>query len=417
PLIFTFDNLIKSGTIINKIILEPLKLLHIKQLIAETLYQDVNKVESLAELVLEKTAGNPFFVHEFLKSLYQENLIKFNFDLIRWEWNIEQIHNRNITDNVVELMINRFKKLPIATQEILQFSACLGTNFNLNTLSLICHQSPQDIFAHLKIALEIGLILPTSELNTELLIDDYKFLHNRVQQAAYTLISDEEKSVIHLQIGRLLLANTPSEELTVKLFEIVDHFNFCLELITEEIEKYQIIKLNIKAAEKAKLSTAYNAAQMYLTAAMTLLPQDSWVKEYTLTFALYRKTAEIEYLTANFSASESLINQALEYAKTPAEKGELYNLLIIQYTFKSENEKAIEAGKTALQLLGVSLPEGDYMQALYEEYQEIKQSLGDRTISSLIDLPDMTDKEKKVVMKILNYLVPPTFMSCQPLFF
>ena len=196
---------------------------------------------------MRKTGGNPFFVNQFLKTLYAENLIIFDFPDHSWQWNIDQIEAQNITDNVVELMIGKLKKLPALTQQVLRLASCIGASFYLNTLAIVSEKPKEVIFSDLVVAVQTGFILPTSELDENLLIQDYKFLHDRVQQAAYALIDDNQKKAVHLQIGRLLLANVSTEKLPEKIFEIVDHLNLAWELITDESERVELARLNLEA--------------------------------------------------------------------------------------------------------------------------------------------------------------------------
>lgn len=181
-----------------------------------------------------------------------------------WQWNIAQIQAQNITDNVVELMLVQLNKLPESTQQILHLAACIGAEFNLNVLSIVCKQSPQSVFLDLLPAIQNGLIQPRSELDENLLIKEHKFLHDRVQQAAYALIDEAHKQVVHLQIRRNLLEKTLPEQLSERIFEIVDHLNHAIELITEQSERNEIARLNLIAGEKAKAAIAHNVAKKYL---------------------------------------------------------------------------------------------------------------------------------------------------------
>ena len=194
PLALTLSNLRKQGAVLQEIVLAPLTLEPLSQLIAGTLHHNTDTVRSLAELVLHKTEGNPFFVNEFLKTLYAEDFLKFNFNCRNWQWNVEQIQATNITDNVVVLMTNKLSKLPESVKQILQLAACVGNEFDLDTLSIICGTPARKLFSDLVMAVQVGLILPTSELDENLLIQNYKFLHDRVQQAAYALIDESQKT-------------------------------------------------------------------------------------------------------------------------------------------------------------------------------------------------------------------------------
>lgn len=268
PLALSLEGLRKQGAVLQEIVLAPLTLDPLSQLLAETLHQDTATVRSLAELVLCKTEGNPFFVNEFLRSLYSENLLNFDVEQRSWQWDITQIEAQNITDNVVDLLLNKLKKLPEDTQQILQLAACIGAEFDLETLAIVCQQSPKTVFQGLLTAIQTGLIQPMSELHKDLLVQDYKFLHDRVQQAAYALIDEPHKQVAHLQVGRNLLERTLPEQLSDRLFEIADHLNHGIELVTNQLERDEIAKLNLLAGQRAKAAIAYSVAKNYLNTSM-----------------------------------------------------------------------------------------------------------------------------------------------------
>ena len=421
PLIMTLESLRNQESIINYIALSPLEIDHVTNLIAETLHSDRESVKSLAELVISKTNGNPFFVNQFLKTLYQENLLTFELPQSGnkggWQWNVAQIEQCAITDNVVELMIQKLKKLPESTQQILRLVACLGNQFDLNTLCLINEKEASATFQALLPAIKEGLILPSSELEAKsvelihypLLILNYKFLHDRVQQAAYTLIDDSQKKAVHLRIGRQILANTPTEYRSERIFELVDHLNVGRSLIVEEQEQMELAILNLEAARKAKEATAYFAAKEYLTASMEGLSEDIWNADYNLALALHKERADVEYLNGNFEESEEFINITLEKAHSVLEKAEIYNLLLVQYALRGKNEEAVIAGKKALNLLEINLPEENLDTLIGNEFTEAKASQGDKEVADLIDEPEMTLLEKKIAVKLLNNLLPSAY--------
>jgi class 3 adenylate cyclase len=253
-------------------------------------------------------------------------------------------------------------------------------------------------------------------INSPLLILNYKFLHDRVQQAAYALIDEEQKKAVHLRIGRLLLANWSAEERAERIFELVDHLNQGLELLVDDKERVELAKLNLVAGQKAKDATAYTAAKEYLAAGMEALNSNSWSQHYELTFALHKKRAEVEYLNSNFEQSEALIYLALEQTKSASEKAELYNLLIVQYTMLAKYEEAIQAGRKALTLLGIDLPEEELQAALEVELRQAKENLGDRAIASLLAEPEMTVPQKKTAVKLLMNIDPPAYFINQELY-
>jgi predicted ATPase/signal transduction histidine kinase/tRNA A-37 threonylcarbamoyl transferase component Bud32 len=414
PLMMTLSEVRNAGAFISHITLEPLELEHITDLIADTLHSDRESAVSLASLVLRKTIGNPFFINEFLKFLHQEKLLTFNFEKLIWEWDIVTIEATDITDNVVELVIGKLKRLPKSTQEVLRLAACVGNKFNLVNISIVYKKSISETFKDIVPALTEELIASTSDLelsenelnDSQLIISNYKFLHDRVQQAAYALSDGEERKAIHLQIGRLLLRNTPSEQYLERIFELVDHLNIGQELLTDEAEKIKLAALNLEAGKRAKDAMAYASALQYLTAGMEILPNSSWNQHYELAFSLQKRRAEAEYLNGNFEQSEALIEQILPHTKSVLEKAEIYSLLIVQYTLLAKYQEAIQAGRKALILLGIDLPRENLQAAIAIELAEAKVNLANQEIASLIDVKEMTSPEKKVAVKLLSHIGP-----------
>ncbi|MDF5715369.1 MAG: serine/threonine-protein kinase PknK [Rhizonema sp. NSF051] len=333
PLMLTLDRLADEGAIVNKITLGTLNLSQISQLIADALHNDRESIKPLAELVFHKTSGNPFFVSEFLKVVYQENLLTFDRQQNCWQWDITQIEALRITDNVVDLMIGKLKKLPESTQQALRLAACVGSSFDLNTLSVIHEKYTTETFADLLPAIQVGLIQPTSELETtsgevissSLVILNYKFLHDRVQQAAYALIDSNQKKAVHLRIGRLLLANFNAEEREEKIFTLVEHLNKGQELLSTILEKVDLAILNLRAGKKAKEAIAYTAARQYLMASLDNLPENMWSNYYDIALELHKELSEIEYLNGNFEKCKSLIKISLMQAKSFIDKAEFFS--------------------------------------------------------------------------------------------
>ncbi|MDM8558642.1 AAA family ATPase [Thiotrichales bacterium HSG14] len=437
PLIKILDSLQAKEVAINQITLKPLNLDSLSLLIADSLHNDNDTVKALAELVMQKTEGNPFFVKQFLKMLYEEKLL---FMKGSWQWELAKIQKLKITDNVAELMIEQLKKLPENTQQILHLAACVGNHFDLNILSIIHSKSTIDIFSHLLPAISEGLIqhlniheprlansrFPTNAVNTkntknqysdfQFSVSNYQFSHNRVQQAAYALIEDNQKMTTHLNIGQLLLNNTSDEKRNETLFEIVDHLNKGRSLIINTHEITELARLNLEAGKKAKDSMAYSAALTYLTIGKECLTNKEWTNYYELTLNLYKEKAEVEYLNGNFEQSKDLINLMLTQVKSDLEKATIYNLLIIQHTMLFQYEAAIQAGYQALLLLGIELPDKDFQGVLEKELEEAAKSLGKKEITALINEPNMTNPSIQTAVKLLSNMAAPAFFSNQPLF-
>ncbi|HEY9675312.1 MAG TPA: AAA family ATPase [Waterburya sp.] len=409
-LMMTIERLRREGATINQMTLAPLAPEAIAQLIAETLYCDTASVQPLAELVLRKTGGNPFFTNEFLKTLYTENLLTFDFEHLSWRWHIAHIEGKGITDNVVELMLGKLKKLPPATQQILRFAACVGADFDLSTLSIICESSPSRIFPDLVTAIQLSLIVPTSELDEQLLFQNYKFLHDRVQQAAYALFDESQKQLVHLQIGRLLFQNNPAELLSEEIFEIVDHLNLGVELVIHQQERDEIVKLNLMAGQKALAATAYEAALKYFNVGLKLLGAESWHSEYDLTLALYSQAAEAAYLSGHFSEMEQLVDVVLNYAKTVLDKVKVYDSRIQACLSQGDPKEALKIGLEVLKLLGIILVKNPSQLDVQRGLEETASLLAGWEIEDLIDLPEMTEPEPLAATYILASIGGAAFM-------
>ena len=405
PLMITLERLREEQVTVSQITLAPLELDAVNQLMAETLHSEIAVVKPLAKLVLNKTDGNPFFVNQFLKTLYSENLIRFSLTedcqseqtkSWQWQWELSQIEAQNITDNVVELMISKVKKLPEATQEILQLAACIGANFNLDTLEIISQKPGAAIFQDLLEALLLGLIRPISELDNELLIQKYQFEHDRVQQAAYALIGQGQKQAVHLQIGRLLLQSTAPKSLAEDIFTIVDHLNLGIELVTQQKERIEIAQLNLLAGKKAKAANAYESAVNYLQQGRGLLTADCWQREYDLTLDLYVESVETEYLKGNYDEVEALFSVVVEQGKTTLDKVGVYGTKILLYSAQNQMEAAIDIGREVLQLLGIS-------------WCQTKPQISQ--VEALYNLPRMREPNKEAALKILMMLFGPIYTT------
>ena len=427
PLIILLERL-EVDVSINQINLTPLNQANITDLIADTLHRDINDVKSLARLVNDKTGGNPFFLNQSLYNLHSNNLIYLHTEQVekkpRWEWDISQIEAMDITDNVVELMISKLIKLPKSTQQILRLAACIGNRFSLNTLAIVSELSIIETFEHLANAIKQGFILPTSGLefvnekifDSQLIIYNFIFLHDRVQQAAYSLIAEYEKKAVHLQIGWLLYSSFSQQERIDNIFALVDHFNLGRELIIDDKEKIELVTLNLSAAKKAKDAIAYSAARDYLTISIEELPGDSWLRFYKLTLDIYKLFAEVEYLNGNFVRSEALVNLIIEKAKTPLEKADIHNFLAIQYTRVGKFNEAIEASKNGLQYLGIDLNPNNLDESLKLEAAKANQTLEGKDVASLINQPDMIIEEKIVALNLFTNIYPACYLTNQKLY-
>lgn len=432
PFILTVDELMKAGATVKTITLPPLRKSDMNQLVAETLNCELSMAEPLTKLVYQKTQGNPFFATQFLKALYDDKLISFvppESPLSKggsqggWQCDIAQVEALAITDDVVEFMALQLQKLSRETQAILKLAACVGAQFDLNTLAIVSEQSPATTATALWKALQEGLVIPTSKIykfftqseSKEVLQASanptYRFLHDRVQQAAYFLIPQSEKQSTHLKIGRLLLSNTTEEEREEKIFDLVNQLNYGVELITQPQEREGLARLNLAAGTKAKAATAYQAAIEYLMIGRKLLPTDSWLLQYELTLALSDSAAETAYLNGEFETMEELIEEVLREARSLLDQINVYEVKLQAYTVQKQFIEAIKTAFSILKLLGISFPESPTDADIQREFDFTKSHWSDREIKELIHLPDMKELEKKAALRILNSIVSPAYIA------
>ncbi|MEY3867732.1 MAG: hypothetical protein RLZZ338_1623 [Cyanobacteriota bacterium] len=434
PFMQKLEEMRKMGVTIQTITLGDLKINDINQLIGDTLNCVAELAQILTNLVYTKTQGNPFFTTQLIKAFYEDNLIKFNQNLGYWECEIARIKTLTLTDDVVEFMALRLQKLATETQNFLKLAACIGNQFDLETLAIVYEKSVTETASDLWKALQEGWILPQGEVykfflsqeqelvggnevpsSNEVLTTNpqvhYKFLHDRVQQAAYSLIPENQKPTIHWQIGRSLLHSLSEQTLAEKIFAVVNQLNQGVALCSDPIQRESIIQLNLQAGCKAKESIAYEAAISYFKHGISLLTPQCWEEQYELSFDLHRHLVEAEHLNGNFEGVEKLIDDLLVRAKSNIERADLYNILVVQYTLKGNYNEAIEAGKKGLYFLGIEIPQDNFSLAIDAEFQTIRDCLGERKIDSLLHLEIMSQPDQKTAIKLLLNLDAPTYIS------
>ncbi len=439
PLTIAIAQLQRKDLNVEQITLSTLPLEQIEQLIADTLQRELSTVKELAKLVRQKTEGNPFFTNQFLKILDSEKLLNFNYRFNQWEWNLNQIERMGFTDNVVELVVLQLQKMPESVQKVLAIGAYLGTNFDLKTLSLVQNQTQSDIFIDLKLALELGFIVARSPLDRNLLIQNYQFGHDRIQQAAYSLISDRDRT--HYEIGKLLWqlaedAEVPKTQIEEQIFTLVNHLNYGIEFIitaqiTAQNEGDRLAQLNLVACRKAKDATAYQTASEYAAIGINLLGTDAWQRQYDLTLNLYELATEVASLNGKFAQMEEWFNAVIDHAQTPIAQVNVYDVKIRSLTSRSQPLEAIAVGRSILVELGVQFPDipspSDTQIAVREidslitsirsdSTSDYSEDSSRRVIADLFELPLMTDRENLAKIQILTSIFAPCYQIASPFF-
>jgi predicted ATPase/transcriptional regulator with GAF, ATPase, and Fis domain len=411
-----------AGARVREIALAPLGAPYLEALIGDCLKLEAAEVAPLARLVLRKTDGNPFFVGQFLRALHAEGLIEFDHGSRRWVFDLARIERAELTDNVVDLLTKKLRRLSPSTQQALTLAACIGGTFSLSTLSVIRARPRRDVAAELWEAIAEGLIHPLGERyplfaeSAEAMFEDeaptYRFLHDRVQQAAYACIPPSELRVVHLRVGRLLLAQHGPEVPDEQLFDVVNHLNVGHELLTDIVERESLVRLNLRAGRKAKESAAFGVASGHFDRGLELLAADAWSTHYELALALSMEAAEGHYLCGDFDEAEQRFETLLRRARAPLERAEAHRMRLVQFESMARYADALRAGRDGLELLGYRFPEGadERRAALEEERARIHVLLRERKIASLSELPTMTHAETRTVVSLLTAAWAPAYI-------
>ncbi len=408
PLAITLGNMRETGVAVREVVLLPLAPADLGQLIADALRTSPERVAPLARVVHEKTAGNPFFAIQFLTALQEEGLLELDRGASEWRWDVAKILAKGFTDNVVDLLVRKIRRLPAETQEALKLAACAGSSTDLHTLALISRQSDEQTERDLREAVREGLMLRQGDV--------YTFLHDRVQQGAYALIRDHEKKQVHLEIGRLLLASLPARELEESIFDVVSQLDQGIDLISDPAEKDELARLNIVAGTKAKAAIAHASARTYLAAAMALLPEDAWDRRHDILFPLVLERAECEYLCGAFEQAEALFDLLLSRARSDVDRATVHELRLKLYHVAGRYDEAVAMAVQALRLFGVDVPDDDeaLREATAAEARAVKVNLRGRKIADLAFGPEATDPGARAVIGLLSNVTPAAYIGSRP---
>ncbi|MEG3843843.1 AAA family ATPase, partial [Microcoleus sp. herbarium14] len=414
-----------TGIPLANIELKPLAISDVTRLVSDSLKCSQKKAASLGKLLLDKTYGNPFFLKQLLKSLYQEKLLIFNVNSAEWQWDIQQIKQQNISENVVDLMVKKIQQLSGATQKILQWAACIDNEFSLDILSVASAQSLTKTAQDLWEALEVGLISPVdSAYRVPQVFEQheleklgkvagkvrYKFLHDRVQQAAYVMIPDSQKQSVHWKLGRLLLQESNGAQRQEQIFDIVNHLNLARGLIANSEELYELAELNLQAGKTAKAASAFEDALTFFKTGCECLPAFSWQDNYALSLRLNLELGEAEYLNGKNDAALAIFDRILPQSQTLLEQCSIAELKITCLRMKNDLSAAYKLGIETLNSLGIEIEPYPDDGLLARELANTKRMIG-RSIDTLANLPELTDPLQLAAHRILKELFPIAYFT------
>jgi len=397
----------RGGGTVREIVLTPLSREDMEHLLADSLHCEAEHAAPLAQLVHEKTGGNPFFAIQFLSALGEEDLLTFDCGQGRWSWDLNAILAKGYTDNVVDLMVAKLNRLPFETHRALQQLACMGNSAEFELLEAVYQDSRRDIHGDLAEAVRVGLLLQSEHA--------YRFLHDRVQEAAYSLIAEDARAAAHLRIGRLLASRTAPAEIEENIFEIVNQLNRGSGLLTSAEESGRIAELNLIAGKRAKASIAYASALSYLKAGWALLSEESWDRNYELIFDIEYLLAQCELLTAQMTAAEKRLSMLAQRARSAHHIAVVTRLRNMLYTTLDQNHRAVEVCLEYLRGSGTDWSPHPANDEVIREYDRIWTQVGSRKIEDLVDLPFVTNPDRLDVLDVLADLMIPALFCDEAL--
>jgi PAS domain S-box-containing protein len=403
PLMRKLEAIRQAGAIVHDIVLAPLARGDVRQLVADSLHCELERAESLGELIHDKTAGNPFFAIQFFSALAEESLLTFDYGEGQWSWDLNRIHAKRYTDNIVELMVGKLNRLPIETVKALQQLACLGNSADFAMLRMVYQDSNEEMHGQLWEAVRMGLIFRSE--------DSYRFLHDRVQEAAYALIPQELRAEAHLRIGMLMASHIPSNKLEEGVFEIVNQLNRGSHLITSIAEHERIAELNLIAGRRAKTSTAYTSALKYLHAGRGLLTDETWNRNFDLIFSIEYLLAACELFTADMAAAENRLSMLAERAKSVHDIALVTRLRLTLYTALDRSDRAVEVFIEYQSGHSKDWSPHPTDEEVSREYGQIWSLVGTRQIEELVDLPLIANPDLLDVLDVFTEIVVPAMFT------
>ncbi len=395
---------------------KPLKNRDISKLLHDTLKCDVGKSQELVRLIKQKTAGNPFFIYQFLQVLNDENVLVFDQTKSKWTCRTDDVRNVKASDNVIELMLKQIGELPHNTIEALSVGSCIGNRFDIKTIANLTGYPEAKIVRFLTPAIHRGLIHPlgkTISLSVNKPIykthsikytTDYFFIHDRIQQGIYSKLATSKRIRTHLSIGQFLQKNMSESEVEENLFSIVQQLNSGRQILETDQDKIGLAELNLKACKKAKSSAAFKSALSLAEMGIRLLPEKHWEQHYDLSIQLFKEAAEAEHLNGNFDQARRLYTEALSYAKSDTEKAFIYSEQIYLHTTQTKFLEATELIVEGLNMLGVYIPESDdeLRQLLFQELNILNDTFTELEVGQLSNLPKMTDLRCIAILQVIS---------------
>lgn len=421
-------DVVKSSVPVHEIELKPLKHEDINLLLSDSLHRPAAECADLAQLLLEKTGGNPFFVNEFLRQLSREKALKLNEKSV-WTWDLEEIAKLNVTDNVVHLMTQRVRGLPARTIFLLKLAACAGNSFDYATIAAVSDTSLAQTIFNLSDAIREGMLVSTGDFSklesmargvlagavdetvlAESLLDcECRFLHDRIQQACYELTTPFERAELHYRIGKMLLRRSQPGSPDEDIITIANHMNCARELFESETDRRELAAINLRAAQKAKQAAAYAIASEYAALGIFTIGKDGWKTDAKNYLELHMICGESKALLGQSEEAQRLLQAALDHAPDKLTKGRIYAMRISHLSSLGKYNEAVSCGIEGIKMYDFELPSIDDKEKIGEvfrrEYGQYRKYISENPIETLYDLPLSESAEHNQAMNLLTSML------------
>ncbi|WP_085489385.1 AAA family ATPase [Paraburkholderia susongensis] len=395
---------IRAGRVrVHDLLLAPLGVDDVAHLVRDATHGDMRHTAQLAQVMFDKTGGNPFFVVQFLQILAEEGFLTFDEARHEWASNADQIAGRGFPDSIVDLMVDKLGRLSDSTRHALVNFACLGARVSTAVLARVSGQSSEAIDAELAEAAAQGIVYRQA--------DGYAFVHDRIHEAAYALLAEADRAPAHLRIGTMLDDGDDNPEVERNIFEIVNQYDRAIHVIDDIRVRMRVASLNLRAGRRARASAAYGSALAYLTVGSDILGSGAWQTHYDEKFSLELLRAECEFLTGSTTLADERLRGLAARAENVPHKAAVAFLRVTLHTALDQMQAAVEICLDYLRQVGIDWAPHPARAAAQAEYATLLAQIGQRPVASLIDLPLLENETLEATLNVLTAVLPPAFFT------